>query len=211
MEDIMRKVILGTFVSADGVMQGPGGAEEDTENGFKLGGWVPPYWDESVGAAVDELFGREYDLLLGRKTYDIFAAHWPHAEHGEDAELAKVFNRITKYVATSSRAPLTWGPSAALHDPVADVAKLKRETGRDLVIQGSSVLVHSLLAHRLIDEITLLVFPVTLGAGKRIFSADTQGALKLVSSRTTPGGVVISKYLPDGDVKSGLFDLTTRG
>lgn len=207
----MRKVILGTLVSADGVMQGPGGAEEDTENGFKLGGWVPPYWDDNVGASVDELFARDYDLLLGRKTYDIFAAHWPHAENGEDAALAKVFNRITKYVATSSRAPLAWGPSAALHDPAQDVARLKQENGRDLVIQGSSVLVQTLLKHRLIDEITLLVFPVTLGHGKRIFGPDAQSALKLVSSKTTPLGVVINKYLPAGDVQSGLFDLTTRG
>ena len=207
----MRKVILGTFVTADGMMQGPGGAEEDTENGFRFGGWVPPYWDENVGAAVDEIFNRDYDLLLGRKTYDIFAAHWPHAEQGEDAALAQVFNRITKYVATSSRAPLPWGPSVALHDPAADVAKLKRDDGPDLVIQGSSVLVQTLLGHRLIDEITLLVFPVTLGAGKRIFGPEASGALKLISSRSTPTGVVINKYLPVGDVQTGLFDLSTRG
>lgn len=207
----MRKVILGTFISVDGVMQGPGGPEEDTEGGFRDGGWVPPYFDDDVGAGIRAVFDREYDLLLGRKTYDIFAAHWPHAQNGEDAEMAKVFNRITKYVATSSRASLAWGPSVALHDPAADIARLKREEGPDLVIQGSSVLVQTLLAHRLIDEITLLVFPVALGSGKRLFGPEAHGALKLTESKTTPSGVIINKYLPAGGVQTGVFDLETRG
>jgi dihydrofolate reductase len=205
MEDIMRKVILGTFISADGVMQGPGGPEEDTEGGFRFGGWVQPYFDEAVGAAVGTLFDRQYDLLLGRKTYDIWTAYWPHAEQGDDAEMAKMFNRVTKFVATSSRAPLGWGPSVALHDPAADIARLKHENGPDLLIQGSSLLVQSLLAHRLIDEITLLVFPVVLGPGKRLFGSGAHGALKLTESKTTASGVVINKYLPAGEVRTGSF------
>lgn len=207
----MRKVIVGSFVTVDGVMQAPGGPEEDRDGGFVHGGWVPPYFDAAVGAAVGAVFDRDYDLLLGRKTYDIFAAHWPHAEHGEDAALAKVFNRVAKYVATSSRAPLAWNNSIALHDPAADVARLKRETGPDLIVQGSSVLLQTLFAHRLVDELTLFVFPVALGSGKRLFGPAAAGALKLAASHTTPSGVLVSKYLPAGDVETGVFDLETRG
>jgi dihydrofolate reductase len=203
----MRKVIAGTFVSVDGVMQGPGGPEEDTSGGFEHGGWTVPHFDEAVGEAMGALFDRPYHLLLGRKTYDIFAAHWPHAEGGPDDATAKVFNATTKYVATSSRAPLSWAHSIALHKPAEDVARLKREDGPDILIQGSSVLIQTLLKHNLIDEMTLLVFPVVLGAGKRLFGDQAQGALRLTNSRTSPSGVAINTYVPAGEVQVGSFAL----
>ncbi len=202
----MRKVIAGTFVSLDGIMQAPGGPEEDTGSGFTLGGWTVPYFDDVVGGAMHDLFAPPYDLLLGRKTYDIFAAYWPKAEDGPDGETARQFNAVTKYVATSSRAPLAWANSVALHDPVADVARLKQEDGPNLVIQGSSQLLPALHAAGLIDRHTLLVFPVVLGTGKRVFGAGSAPmALKLVASQTSPSGVVISTFEPAGEVKTGSF------
>jgi dihydrofolate reductase len=133
----MREVITGAFVSLDGVMQAPGGPEEDPTHGFELGGWVVPYVDEVFGQAINEMFGRPFDLLLGRRTYEIFAAHWPHAEGGEHDLIAKRFNSVTKYVATRSTMELTWAGSVALHDAAADVARLKGEDGPALVTQGS--------------------------------------------------------------------------
>src|SRR5690606_4994807 len=134
----MRKVVTGAFVSLDGVMQAPGGPEEDPTGGFAFGGWVWPYADEAFGQAIDRLFGERFDLLLGRKTYEIFAAHWPYAEGGEHDSIARLFNAATKYVATRSTMELTWSGSVALHDAAADVARLKREDGPLLVTQGSS-------------------------------------------------------------------------
>ncbi len=203
----MRKVILGSFVSADGVMQAPGGPSEDTVGGFQHGGWVFPYFDETVGAAMDDILTLEYELLLGRKTYDIFAAHWPRAEDSPDAETAKVFNRTRKWVVTSSRDPLAWNNSVALHDPVADIARIKKEDGPNILIQGSSTVVQALVAHELIDEITLLIFPVVLGKGKRLFGDDFAGALKLTKSQTSPSGVVINTYVPAGNIHVGSFEL----
>jgi len=206
----MRKVVAAAFVSVDGVMQAPGGPEEDPTGGFRYGGWTAPYFDEGVGEAMGEIFERPYDLLLGRKTWEIFAAHWPYAEDGPDSEIAKVFNRITKYVATRSDAPLSWANSVALRDPARDVARLKGEDGPDLMIQGSSVLIQTLLAERLIDEVSLLVFPVVLGPGKRFFGDGASGqALSLEKSRTTASGVSINRYLPAGEVKTGSFALET--
>ncbi|MBL8549796.1 MAG: dihydrofolate reductase [Hyphomonadaceae bacterium] len=201
----MRKVILGSFVSVDGIMQAPGGPEEDASGGFKYGGWVFPFWDETTDQAVEHSLSWPYDLLLGRKTYDIFASYWPHQEDGPNAKIAKEFNAATKYVATSSAAPLAWRNSAALRDPAQEVARLKQEDGPNLVIQGSSVLVHTLLAHDLIDEITLMVFPVFLGQGKRLFGEDAAGALKLVSSRASASGVTINTYTRAGPVPTGSF------
>lgn len=202
----MRKVIAGAFVSLDGVMQAPGGPEEDPTGGFKYGGWTVPYFDEAVGAQMGEFFSKPYDLLLGRKTYEIFAAHWPYAEGGPDDEIAKQFNRITKYVATSSTAPLTWAHSVAIHDPARDVARLRKEEGPDLMIQGSSKLIQTLLKHSLIDQFNLLVFPVLLGPGKRLFGEGTQAVeLKLVSSKTSPSGVTMNSYTPAGPVRTGSF------
>ena len=206
----MRKVIAGAFVSLDGVMQAPGGPEEDPTGGFKYGGWTAPYFDEAVGAQMGELFSKPYELLLGRKTYEIFAAHWPYAEGGPDDEIARQFNRITKYVATSSKAPLTWKNSVAIHDPVKDVRRLKEQDGPDLMIQGSANMIQTLLKHGLIDQFNLLIFPVLLGPGKRLFGEGAQGAeLKLVSSKTSPSGVTMNSYTPSGPVRTGSFALET--
>jgi len=201
----MRRVVCAAFVSLDGVMQAPGGPEEDPTGGFRFGGWTVPYWDEVMGAAMGESFGKPFDLLLGRKTYEIFAAHWPYT----DEEPAGLFNSITKYVATSSEAPLAWANSERLEGDVpAAVARLKQGDGPDLLTQGSSVLVQSLLEAGLVDEISLLVFPVLLGHGKTFFGDAAQpGELSLVSSQTSTTGVIIARYRPAGPVRTGSFQL----
>ncbi len=201
----MRKVVVGAFVSLDGVMQAPGGPEEDPTGGFQFGGWTVPWWDEVMGEAMGESFSQPFDLLLGRKTYDIFAAHWPSTEE----EPAALFNRVTKYVATSSTAPLPWVNSVRLEGDVpAAVAKLRAGDGPDLLTQGSSVLVQSLLAAGLDDELSLLVFPVVLGRGKRLIGEDAMpGAWELVSSSTATTGVIIARYQPAGPVRTGSFAL----
>lgn len=200
----MRKVVAATFLSLDGVMQAPGGPQEDTAGGFSHGGWTFHYWDEAMGSLMAKAFAERFDLLLGRRTYEIFAAHWPYA--GEEDPIAKAFNAVTKYVATSSRAPLTWQNSVALHDAAADVAKLKRQDGPKLLIQGSSVLIQTLLKHDLIDEIDVMVFPLILGKGKRMFgNGAIPAALRLVESKGSSTGVVMSSYRREGEIKTGSF------
>jgi dihydrofolate reductase len=201
----MRKVIVGAFVSMDGVMQGPGGPEEDPTGGFKFGGWVAPYAevDPVFGQEVGNLFDQPFDLLLGRRTYDIFSAHWPYAEGGPYDDIATVFNRITKYVATRKGTDLTWKGSVELRDGAKEVAKLKQEDGAALVTQGSTELVHSLLAAGLVDEIRTFTFPVLLGKGKRLFSDDSQPrAFRLVHSAVSPNGLIAAIYERDGEVKT---------
>ncbi|MEQ1490016.1 MAG: dihydrofolate reductase family protein [Terricaulis sp.] len=189
----MRKVIVGAFVSMDGVMQAPGGPDEDPTGGFKYGGWVAPMADTDpvFGEEIGALFGQPYDLLLGRKTYEIFAAHWPYAEGGPDDEIAKQFNRITKYVATrSGDFDTSWVNTVVLGN-VGDVAKLKQGDGPPLITQGSTELVHALLAAGLVDEIRVFTFPVLLGKGKRLFDASSQAAAyTLTSSKVVPNGEV---------------------
>jgi dihydrofolate reductase len=202
----VRKVITGTFVSLDGVMQAPGGPKEDPTHGFEFGGWVVPYADEVFGQAIDDLFGQPFDLLLGRKTYEIFAAHWPYAEGGPDDSIAKRFNSVTKYVATRSNMDLTWKGSVALHDAAADVARLKQEDGPVLVTQGSSDLIQTLLANDLIDEIGTFSFPIVLGSGKKLFGTGAKpAAFKLVDSRVTTTGVLIARYQRAGAVVTGDY------
>ncbi len=199
----MRKLRVGAFVSLDGVMQAPGGPEEDPTGGFKFGGWTFPLWDEVGGEALGESFGRPFDLLLGRKTYEIFAAYWPY----QQGEIADPFNAVTKYVATSSVEPLAWRNSVRLEGDVPQaVARLKEGEGPDLLTQGSSVLVQSLLAAGLVDEMFLLVFPVLLGKGKRLFGEDSKpGEWSLLDTRTSTTGVLISRFLPKGPVRAGSF------
>lgn len=200
----MRKVITGAFVSLDGVMQAPGGPEEDPAGGFTFGGWVWPYADEVFGQAVDELFEVPFDLLLGRKTYEIFAAYWPY-QSAEDS-IARRFNAVTKYVATRSGAPLTWKDSVALNDAAADVARLRNEDGPNLITQGSSNLIRTLLAHDLIDEFKVFTFPIVLGRGKRLFGTDARPvALKLAGNKLSTAGVTIATYQRAGAVKTGDF------
>lgn len=199
----MRQVIAATFLSLDGVMQAPGGPDEDPTGGFAHGGWTVNYWDEPMEQFMGSTMNAPFDLLLGRKTYEIFAAHWPYIQ-GEP--IADKFNAVTKYVATSSTAPLEWKNSVALHDAAADVARLKREEGPDLLIQGSGDLVQTLLAHDLIDEFRLMVFPLLLGRGKRLFGQGTlPAALKRVDSRVSGTGVTMGTYRRDGAVRTGSF------
>jgi len=202
----MRKVIASTFLSLDGIMQEPGGPDEDTSDGFALGGWTFPFFDEAGGAFMGELFAAPFDLLLGRRTYDIFAAHWPKADESDDDGIAYRFNRATKYVATRTLTTLDWDYSIALRNAVSGVAELKKQDGPDLLIQGSGTLIRDLLGAGLIDRFTVMTFPVLLGEGKRLFGPETgSSSLKLVDSRTTPSGVAINSYEPDGAVKTGSF------
>lgn len=204
----MRKIIASAFVSLDGVMQAPGGPAEDPTGGFAFGGWTAPYFDAEAGAAMGELFGQPFDLLLGRKTYEIFAAHWPYVTDPNDP-IAGLFNGATKYVASRSRPALTWRNSHLLgEDVVASLKALKREDGPDLIVQGSSDFLQTLWKHALVDEFTVLTFPVLLGGGKRLFSAGAAPtALKLVKSRSFATGVIVATYQPDGAVKIGDFQL----
>jgi dihydrofolate reductase len=204
----MRKIIVSAFVSMDGVMQAPGGPEEDPTGDFRYGGWVAPMADADpvFGEEVGKLFDQPFDLLLGRRTYDIFAAHWPYAEGGPYADIAKTFNRITKYVATGKGVDLTWKGSVALRDAAKDVAKLKREDGSALITQGSSELVHALFAAGLVDEIRTFTFPILLGKGKRLFAEDSQPrAFKLTHSAVSPNGLIHAIYVRDGEVKTATI------
>ena len=199
----MRKVLATAFVSLDGVMQAPGGPEEDPTGGFQFGGWTFNYWDDAIGQVMGGIFSQPYELLLGRKTYEIFAAHWPHAK---DDPFAEALTNVRKYVATSSRAPLTWKNSIAIHDVPKDIARLKREDGPTLMTQGSSQLLQTLLKHDLVDRFSLLIYPVVLGKGKRLFGEGAlPAALKLVDSKASPSGVTINTYERDGAVKTGSF------
>jgi dihydrofolate reductase len=200
----MRKVIGAMFLTMDGVMQAPGGPEEDRSGGFEHGGWTAPISDESVGAAVGATMDEPFDLLLGRRTYEIFAAHWPFIEN--DA-IADRFNAVTKYVASNSGGELTWANSVPIDgDVTARVAELKREAGPNLLVWGSSVLFQALLANDLVDEMTLLVYPIVLGKGKRLFGRQAiPRAFGLVSSQASPNGVVISTYRLAGEVQTGSF------
>jgi dihydrofolate reductase len=186
-------------------MQAPGGPLEDPTRGFTLGGWVVNYWDEQIGHFMGEIFANPFDLLLGRKTYEIFAAHWPFVED----PMAHTLNAATKYVVTSSTEPLTWTNSVGLGDNVAaEIARLKQEDGPNLLTQGSSVLLQTLLAHDLIDEFRLLVFPLVLGSGKRLFNTGTRpGALKHTATTVSTTGVVMSAYHRAGAISTGSFQL----
>lgn len=202
----MRKVVATTFVSLDGVMQAPGGPEEDPTGGFTYGGWTANYWDDAMGKVMGETMATPFDLLLGRKTYEIFAAHWPYIENDPTAEK---FNAITKYVATSSTEPLTWKNSVAIRGNVAaEVARLKQGDGPNLLIQGSSQLTQALLANDLIDEFNLWVFPLVLGPGKRLFGEGAvPAALKLVDTKASTTGVTMSTYQRAGAISTGSFAL----
>jgi dihydrofolate reductase len=205
----MRRIVVATFISLDGVMQAPGGPEEDPIGGFAFGGWTAPYFDEALGASLGEIFGRPFDLLLGRKTYDIFAAHWPYTTDPGDKPIADMFNRVTKYVASRTSPKLSWNNSRLLGpDVVAALRKLKDEDGPDLLVQGSSDFLQTLWKASLMDEFSVLVFPVILGKGKRLFGDGAiPSGLKLVKSQSYPTGVIVANYRPDGAVKTGNFQL----
>jgi dihydrofolate reductase len=200
----MRKLIVSTFLTIDGVMQAPGGPGEDDSDGFAHGGWSVNYWDDLMGQVMGDAMSAPFDLVLGRKTYDIFAAYWPHASE-EDG--AKPLNDATKYVASRNHPGLEWGPSALIDGDAADgVAALKQTDGPELQVHGSGNLIQTLLRHNLVDEFRLWVFPVLLGSGKRLFSEGTiPSGLKLVDSKVSTTGVVIGTYEPAGDIVTGSF------
>jgi dihydrofolate reductase len=203
----MRRLTGAVFVSLDGVMQAPGGPEEDQTGDFRLGGWVAPYWSENMGPFEGVIMG-DYDLLLGKRTYDIFSAYWPY---NQDDPIGSKFQGINKYVLTHSDAPLEWDNSHKISGRTAGaaVAELKQTDGRDLLIQGSSTLYPPLLSERLIDRLMLITFPLVLGSGKRIFDpAEQPGALNLVDHFVSDKGVVITTYEPSGDVQTGTFEPT---
>jgi dihydrofolate reductase len=215
----MRKVVAGAFVSLDGVMQAPGGPEEDPAGGFRFGGWTVPYWHDAIGAALGEMFDEPFDLLLGRRTYDIFAAHWPHVETNPEgdafdvinAQAAETFNRITKYVATHEPKSLGWKNSEWLgKDVAARVRELKRTDGPKLITQGSSDLIQQLLAADLIDEFRLIIYPLVLGKGKRLFGEGTlPAAFRCTKSASVPNGVLLANYERAGEVATGSFAMET--
>jgi dihydrofolate reductase len=199
----MRKVIVAEHISLDGVVQAPGGPEEDASGGFRFGGWVAPFDDPVVDAFLEELFARPFDLLLGRGTYDIFAAYWPAIPAGHP--VGDPFNQAIKHVATHRPESLAWPDSVALAGGLAEsVRALKAESGPDLMTWGSPGLVRQLLAARLVDELWLLTYPVVLGAGKRLFGPEAlPSALTLEHSAVGPTGAIATRHTWAGDVRTG--------
>jgi dihydrofolate reductase len=193
-----------TFLTLDGVMQAPGGPGEDEEGGFSKGGWSVKFFDDEVGEAMDAFMSMPFDLVLGRKTYDIFAAYWPNAS---PEDVAKQLNAATKYVASRGRPNLSWERSVLLEGDVAQaVAGLKQEDGPELQVHGSGDLLQTLIREGVVDEFQLLVFPVLVGSGKRLFPQGTVPAsLKLIESRVSPSGVFIGRYQPAGELVTGTF------
>jgi dihydrofolate reductase len=195
---MMRNIIAITQITVDGVMQGPGGPEEDPENGFNQGGWFPPF-DDGVNQALDETIAGKFDMLLGRTTYDIFAPYWPY--QGE-SPVAKAFNKATKYVVTRRLDRLDWKISKAIRgDVVEEVRRLKASDGPALHIWGSSKLLQTLIAADLVDEYRLWIAPVVLGKGKRLFeNGIPPRSLSLVATRSTSRGVLLNTYRPAGPI-----------
>jgi dihydrofolate reductase len=201
----MRKLIVGTFLTLDGVMQAPGGPEEDTSGGFEHGGWSVNYWDDFMGQAMDASTSKPFDLLLGRKTYEIFAAHWPHVKD----TMADTLNGAKKYVASRTLDSVDWNNSTLIKGEAGEqVGKIKDESGPEIQVMGSGDLIQTLLNNGLIDEFRLWIFPVLVGNGKRLFADGTVPAgLKLVDSKTSTTGVVIATYEPAGRLETGSFAL----
>lgn len=199
----MRKIIVAEHISLDGVIQGPGSPEEDPSGGFRLGGWEVPYDDETIGQAVMELFSQPFELLLGRRTYDIWAAYWPRVEAGNP--IADQFNSVAKHVATHRPDTLDWQNSHALKGELADAIRaLKQQDGADLLTWGSGDMLRQLLAAGLVDELRLLIYPVVLGHGKRLFGDNAQpSSFTLAHSTSTTGGVLITRYVRSGEVRTG--------
>ena len=200
----MRKQAVLAFTSLDGIVQAPGGPDEDQSGGFTNGGWVAGYWDDFLGGVMGEQMKGPFDLILGRKTYDLFAAYWPNAG---DVPGAKELNAATKYVASRSPRKLGWANSAPLSGDVArEVRKLKQQDGPELQVHGSGDLVQTLLRDDLVDELRLMIFPITLGAGKRLFAEGTVPAgFRLLDCRASPSGVIVADYARAGPVKKGSF------
>lgn len=201
----MRRLIASTFVSLDGVMQAPGGPEEDPTGGFAHGGWTFNYWDDTVDISASGFDGKDREVVLGRKTYQIFEAYWPY--QSADNPIARTLNAARKYVASRTLKSLQWSNSVLLGaDIVQSIAAIKAQPGPDLQIIGSGNMMQSLQAASLIDEYNVWTYPVVLGRGKRLFEAAARpSALRLVGTKASASGVVMSTYVPDGDVRPGSF------
>jgi dihydrofolate reductase len=200
----MRKIVVLSFISLDGVMQAPGGPEEDTSGGFEYGGWTAPLSDEVSGKTMLEQMSGPFDLLLGRKTYDIFAGYWPK----QTGAIADPFNKTTKYVVSASSPKLSWQNSVLIDgDVAAKLKELKQQDGPMLQVHGSGNMIQTLLKNDLVDELWLKIFPVTLGKGKRLFAeGPIPAAFDLTESKITPSGVIFASYKRAGEVKTGSFD-----
>lgn len=201
----MRKIIVATFLSMDGIMQAPGGPDEDRTGGFKFGGWQFQYGDELINEALGRIFARPFDLLLGRRTYEIFAAHWPYNLD----EIGTLFNRINKYVVATTPIDTSWNNSILINkNVVSELKKLKQQEGPDLLVHGSSVLVQTLLANRLVDELHTFTYPITLGKGKKLFQEGTQAQeWKMTEGAVSKSGIIMAIYESGGEVKRGSFAL----
>jgi dihydrofolate reductase len=206
----MRKLIVLSFLSLDGVMQAPGGPEEDPTGGFKHGGWLVGYLDDFLLKVMVKQMSKPFDLLLGRKTYEIFAAYWPYANTSEDPFAAKL-NNAKKYVASKTLTKLDWNNSELINGDLPEgIKRMKKQNGPEIQIHGSGNLIQTLLKHGLVDELWLKIFPFTLGAGKRLFAEGTIPAgFKLLESEISPSGVIIASYESAGEVKTGSFGLET--
>jgi dihydrofolate reductase len=201
----MRRLVASTFVSLDGIMQAPGGPEEDPTGGFTLGGWIFNYWDEDMDLSASGFDVKDRELVLGRRTYEIFEAYWPYQP--DDHPIARTLNAAKKYVASRTLTMLHWNNSTLLHgDVVSAITALKAQPGTDLQIIGSSNLIQTLQAASVIDEYNVWTFPVVLGRGKRLFGETAKPcALRLVRSQVSTTGVVMSTYVPSGDIRPGSF------
>jgi dihydrofolate reductase len=201
----MRKLVTSTFVTLDGVMQAPGGPEEDRSGGFQYGGWSVNYWDDMMGKAKDEEFSVPFELLLGRKTYEIFAAYWP--SEGKDDGIGKKLNAAVKHVASRTLSKLTWNNSRLIEgDVAAGVSRLKQQDGPELQVHGSGNLIQTLIAAGLVDELRVWIFPVTVGKGKRLFADGTPpSGLKLVDTKSSTTGVLLNTFKPAGALQTGTF------
>jgi dihydrofolate reductase len=201
----LRRIVVLSFVTLDGVMQAPGGPEEDSAGSFKWGGWSVPYWDDFLGNVMGEQMGKPFDLLLGKRTYDIFAAHWPKI--GNEDPVASRLNNARKYVVSTTLKNPGWANTTVLRNNVVqEIKKLKEQNGPELQVHGSANLIQTLLTNDLVDEFQLKIYPVVLGKGKRLFGEGTVPAgFKLVESKTSPKGVIIATYAPAGGVKTGSF------
>jgi len=201
----MRKLIVAEHISLDGVIQAPGGPEEDPSGDFRLGGWTVPYADEAIGQEVQDLFSQPFELLLGRRTYEIWAAYWPRVRPGN--AIADLFNSVPKHVATHRSDTLDWQNSHALKGDLADaIHALKQQDGAKLLTWGSGDMVCQLLAAGLVDELRLIIYPVVLGRGKRLFGNNAQpSAFTLAQSTSTRNGVLLTRYARSGEVRTGTF------
>jgi dihydrofolate reductase len=203
----MRELVVHTFLTLDGVMQAPGGPEEDPSGAFDHGGWAVGYWDDQIEGAMGEAMSQPFDLVLGRKTYEIFAAYWPHS----DDPGAELLNKATKHVATTTRTELEWENSKPIEGEVSEAVRaLKQEDGPELHVHGSANLIQTLLEHGLIDEFRLKIYPLVLGTGKRLFDGGTVPAgLELASSQLSSSGVIMATYRSGAEIRYGTFGAET--